>query len=67
MGDSEFGKCGVCGKEKQLTRTYFYYNIQCECHSPQHFEMVAHCRDCVPKEPKETRVVYATEKLRHNK
>lgn len=47
----EFGKCEICGKEAPLERTYFHYNIQCECHSPLHFEIVRHCEDCVPKIP----------------
>ena len=25
MGESEFGKCDICGKETELDRTYFYY------------------------------------------
>ena len=53
-GEVEFGKCEVCGKESILGRTYFHYDIKCECHSPYHFEMVCHCKDCVPKEPETT-------------
>lgn len=47
----EFGKCEICGKEAPLERTYFFYNIKCGCHSPQHFELVIHCADCIPKMP----------------
>ena len=31
MSDVLFGKCPICGKEAVLDRTYFYYNIPCEC------------------------------------
>ena len=65
MGDIEFGKCDVCGKDSlQLTRTYFRYNIRCECHSPFHFELICHCADCVPKEPLQTKVTFKTEYLK---
>ena len=49
----EFGKCDICGKEDNLERTYFEYDINCECHSPKHFELVSHCKDCVPSMPTE--------------
>ena len=52
--DIEFGKCDICGKEENLERTYFEYDINCECHSPKHFELVSHCKDCVPSMPTET-------------
>ena len=29
--DQEFGKCPICGQEGSLDRTYFVYNIPCEC------------------------------------
>lgn len=48
-GDIEWGKCDVCGKECSLERTYFYYNIKCECCGNRHgyhFEIVRHCSDC---------------------
>lgn len=64
-GGIEFGKCEVCGEEKQLRRTTFYYDIKCECHSPQHFELRRHCNNCKPKEPEETRVLLKTEALKN--
>ena len=45
----EWGKCEVCGKEDQLERTYFYYNVKCECcgnKNNRHFEIVHHCHKC---------------------
>ena len=63
MGDVEFGKCEICGKETYLQRTYYRYNIPCECHSPYHFELVIHCKDCIPVEPKVTKVTMKTEHL----
>jgi len=64
-GDVEFGKCEICGKETFLQRTYFKYNIKCECHSPQHFEFIRHCDDCVPEEPKITKIIVKTETLKN--
>ena len=60
-----FGKCQCCGKEKPLMRTYFHYPIQCECHSPNHFKLIDHCSECVPKEPKYTKVEFKTEDLKN--
>lgn len=57
MGEIEFGKCDICGKEASLERTYFYYPIHCECCGCKingencHFEVVHHCKDCVPAVP----------------
>lgn len=53
MGEQEFGKCEICGKEATLERTYFYYPIHCECcgskdkdGQKQHFVTVRHCKKC---------------------
>ena len=56
-GSIEFGKCEVCGKESSLQRIYFNYDIKCECHSPNHFELVCYCNKCVPLEPEETTIM----------
>jgi hypothetical protein len=64
-GTCESGKCEICGKEGLLQRTYFNYNIKCECHSPNHFDLVRHCKDCIPKEPRETKVFFKTEDLKN--
>lgn len=58
MMAQEYGTCEVCGKDGVLVRTYYHHDFKCECHSPQHFEIVSHCADCVPRPP-ETTVVYA--------
>ncbi len=60
----EWGKCQYCDQEGPINRTYFRYDIKCECHSPQHFEIVWHCNDCEPKEPKETKLTINTKFLR---
>lgn len=58
MGDIEFGKCDICGKEAPLERTYFIYDIHCQCcgciHDGRdmHFKLVRHCKDCVPGVPR---------------
>jgi len=64
-GSSEFGKCDICKKEKPLQRTYFKYSIKCECHFPEHFEIVSHCFDCVAIEPKETTITLKTSYLKN--
>lgn len=56
MGCQESGRCQVCGKKGIVQRTYFYYEIKCECHSPEHFEIRWHCKDCTPKEPISTEI-----------
>jgi hypothetical protein len=61
MSVIEYGKCEVCGKENVLKRTYFRYGFKCQCHSPEHFEIVRHCADCVPQKPLETKVVFSSE------
>ena len=63
-GCMEFGKCEICGKEGGLQRTYFNYDIKCECHSPNHFEVVSHCAKCKPEEPKITKLTVATSLLK---
>lgn len=45
------GRCGVCGKDGPLTRTYFRLPIKCDCHSPEHFDIVDHCTECAPARP----------------
>ena len=63
MGDVEFGFCQCCGNDGILQRTYFNYNIKCECHSPYHFEIVRHCKHCIPKEPETTKISFKTKDL----
>ena len=59
MGEQEFGRCEICGKEASLERTYFFYPIHCECcgskdkyGQDQHSVMVRHCKDCPAPMPK---------------
>ena len=63
-GEIEHGRCDVCGKDEDLIRTYFGYPIKCECHSPNHFELRRHGKDCEPKEPIYTKVEFKTENLK---
>lgn len=58
--DSEFGKCEICGKEDFLIRQYWSYDIKCECHTPNHFDMVRHCKACVPVKPSTTKITIKT-------
>jgi len=62
-GEVEFGKCDYCGKEGYVDRKYFHYPIKCECHSPQHFEIRWHCKDCFPIEPETTKLTVKTKQL----
>lgn len=63
MGEIEIDKCDICGKEAQLDRTYFYYNIPCECcgckidNKDMHFVMVRHCNKCTPDIPIDIKVL----------
>ena len=55
MGDVEFGKCDLCGKETFLRRKYYRYNIKCTCCNSlndPHFEIVRHCGTCEPRPPR---------------
>jgi len=65
MSDYELGICDICNQLTHLQRTYFRYDIKCECHSPYHFEVVHHCSSCQPLEPKETRVILKTDYLKN--
>ena len=51
MGEMEWGKCQYCEYEGIIKRTYFHYEIECECHSPNHFQIVWHCDKCKPVDP----------------
>ena len=58
MGELEFDKCEICGKETIVERTYFFYPIHCECcgrkdenGQDQHFVRIKHCTKCVPTIP----------------
>lgn len=65
-GEMEIGTCQCCGKQNvPLERTYFRYPIKCECCAPEHFDLIRHCKDCKPNEPRETRVVLKTEDLKN--
>lgn len=56
-GEIMIGKCDICGKDNiEIQRKYYHYDIKCECHSPRHFEIVEHCKNCTPKPPKKTTV-----------
>ena len=66
MATVETGTCEICGKENvPILRKYFLYpDIKCECHSPHHFDLVFHCKDCIPKQPDYTKVELRTANLR---
>jgi len=51
-GEIEIGKCTVCGESKSVQRKYYRYDINCDCCSNQHFEIVYHCSSCDAKPPK---------------
>lgn len=56
-GEMEIGKCGMCQKENvPVSREYYRYGIKCECHSPNHFEIVFYCKNCTPKPPSKTTI-----------
>ena len=56
MGEIEFGVCDMCNDHAEVQRKYYHYDIKCECHSPDHFEIVYYCKDCEPEPPKKTTI-----------
>jgi hypothetical protein len=66
---SEYGLCNSCGDIGKLNRHYFYYeDIKCECHSPQHhFEIIWVCDKCPVQEPLITKIEIKTENLKQLK
>lgn len=65
MGDMEWADCKYCGNNGPVERTYFHYDIKCECCSGKHFEIVYHCGNCKPKDPGIRRIQLSNEE-RHN-
>ena len=63
MGEIEQNKCTMCGIVAIVQREYYHYDIKCECHSPNHFEIVWYCKNCTPEEPKTTRIHIKTSEL----
>lgn len=64
-GCIEFGECHYCGVEGPVNRKYFYYGIKCECHSPEHFQIVWYCDKCEPVDPG-VGPIKLTKEQRHN-
>jgi hypothetical protein len=64
MGDAIMGICPYCNQEKHLMRTYFYYDLDCECHIGPHYIAADHCSECIPKEPSLTKIIVKTGTLK---
>ena len=60
-GDIEFGWCDYCGESGPINRKYYKYGVKCECHSPEHFEIVHHCNKCEPKDPGIRKIQFSNE------
>ncbi len=57
-GSVETGFCSICRTMAVVSRTYFYYDIKCECCSgDRHFEIVWTCPNCKPEAPHRISVV----------
>lgn len=66
LGQVEYGTCDICKtKDVHVSRKYYRYNIKCECHSPHHFEIVWHCSNCTPIEPRVTKITVMTNELKN--
>jgi hypothetical protein len=63
-GDVEWGTCEYCGKEGPVDRTYFRYDIDCNCCNNNHFEIVWHCSKCEPTDPGVKKIELSNE-LKH--
>lgn len=48
MGNIERDHCEICGVECNIERTYIHFDYKCECHSPNHFILIRHCKDHKP-------------------
>ena len=47
--EHEHGECNFCGELGLIQRTYYYYDVDCECCSgDKHFEIVWNCYQCIP-------------------
>ena len=47
--EHEHGECNFCGELGLIQRTYYYYDVDCECCSgDKHFEIVWNCHQCIP-------------------
>lgn len=62
-GMIETGICSVCGISGPIRRKYYNYDMKCECHSPNHFEIVYVCDTCEPVEPKNTIIHHGHESM----
>ena len=60
-GEMQFGKCDLCKKQTIVESKFYHYGFKCDCHSPEHFERVNYCKDCVPKKPPYTKVTLTDE------
>lgn len=65
--DEEYGICDMCGNKGIIQRRYYHFDIRCECHLPNHFEIVHYCKDCVPIMPPETYITLHDEALDRDK
>ena len=63
-GEIENGRCDMCGQVTTVRRKYYHYDVECECHSPKHFEIVRHCIKCTPYEPAYTKIHIKTTELK---
>jgi hypothetical protein len=64
MQEQESGTCSVCGTNGPIQRTYYYYEIKCDCCvGDKHFEIVYHCGSCVPKPPPRVKVTLEIQPL----
>ena len=60
-GETQFGECDICKKQTIVESKFYHYGFKCDCHSPEHFERVNYCKDCVPKKPPYTKVTLTDE------
>jgi len=63
MGALERDYCSICKQIGNISRTYYYFPIACECCGPTHNHRVNVCKNCTPVMPKETKITLKVEKL----
>lgn len=51
------GVCDMCGRVADVQKKYYFFNIDCKCHSRGHYEVVTYCNDCIPLRPVNTEII----------
>lgn len=67
MEHVDYGVCDMCGRVADVQKKYYFFNIDCKCHSRGHYEVIDYCSDCVPMRPLDTEIILHDKKDDCNK